>query len=114
MLKFGLCSAASILAVTAMAFAAPTASAFPTGSSLPSGSAGSGDGRDEVIIDGTVLLSDLDSCWASGFPRDIRFENRSRRTFLVYGSKDCTGEPTATVAPGGTATYYGWSAVAAG
>ncbi|WP_330180246.1 hypothetical protein OHB26_28020 [Nocardia sp. NBC_01503] len=64
-------------------------------------------------MDGQLELSDLDSCWASGFARDIRFENRSSRNFLVYGSSDCSGEPTATVAPGASATYFGWSAMAA-
>ncbi|MEV0028522.1 hypothetical protein [Nocardia sp. NPDC050793] len=66
-----------------------------------------------VIIDNQLELSDLDSCWASGFPRDIHFQNRSTRNFLVFATKDCTGEPTATVAPGASVTYYGWSAVAA-
>lgn len=106
-MKFGMCSVAGALVVAAVSVAAPGASA------LPSGSAGAGDGREVVIIDGQLELSDLDSCWASGFARDIRFENRSTRNFLVFASKDCTGEPTATVAPGASATYYGWSAVAA-
>ncbi|WP_227978914.1 hypothetical protein [Nocardia spumae] len=91
-----------------MAVAAPAVAAFPTGS------AGGGDGRQVVIVDNTLELSDLDSCWASGFPRDIHFENRSTRNFLVYASKDCTGEPAATVAPGTSATFNGWSARAAG
>ncbi len=99
-------SAIGVLTVAAVA-AAPTVSAIPTGSG------GSGDGREVVIIDNTLELSNLDSCWASGFPRDIRFENRSTRHFLVFASNDCTGEPTATVAPGGFATHYGWSATAA-
>lgn len=102
-----MCSVACALAIAAMSVAAPTVSALPTGS------AGSGDDREVVIIEGTLELSNLDSCWASGFPHDIRFENRSKRNFLVYASNDCTGEPTATVAPGGFATHYGWSAVAA-
>lgn len=102
-----MCSVAGALVLAAVSVAAPTVSAFPTGS------AGAGDGREVVIIDGQLELSNLDSCWASGFARDIRFENRSTRNFLVYASNDCTGEPTATVAPGATATYYGWSAVAA-
>ncbi|MEV0341958.1 hypothetical protein AB0H49_23325 [Nocardia sp. NPDC050713] len=59
------------------------------------------------------LLSNLDECWASGFPRDIHFHNRSARNFLVFSSNDCTGEPIATVAPGAVATFYGWSAKAA-
>ena len=95
------------LTVAAVSVAAPTVSAIPTGS------AGGGDGREVVIIDGTLELSNLDECWASGFPRDIRFENRSTRNFLVYASEDCTGEPTATVAAGGSATHFGWSAIAA-
>ncbi|WP_228001356.1 hypothetical protein [Nocardia australiensis] len=106
-MKFGMLSVAGALVVAAVSVAAPTVSALPTGS------AAAGDGREVVIIDGTLELSDLDSCWASGFPRDIRFENRSQRNFLVYASNDCTGEPTATVAPGGSETHYGWSAVAA-
>lgn len=64
------------------------------------------------MIDGKLEVSDLDSCWASGFPRDIRFENRSKRNFVVYASNDCSGEPAAVVAPGTSATHYGWSAVA--
>lgn len=107
-MKTGICSVAGALVVAAVSVAAPAASAFP----IP-GSAGGGDSREVVIIDGQLELSDLDSCWASGFPRDIRFENRSKRNTLVYASKDCSGEPTATVAAGGSATYYGWSAVAA-
>ncbi len=66
-----------------------------------------------VIVDNTLELSNLDSCWASGFPRDIRFDNRSTRSFFVYASNNCTGEPTSVVAPGTSATYYGWSASAA-
>ncbi|WP_040809550.1 hypothetical protein [Nocardia concava] len=100
-------SVVSSLAVAAVAFSAPIASALPTGSF------GTGDGRQVVIVDNTLELSDLDSCWASGFPRDIRFENRSARNFLVFASKDCSGDPVATVAAGTSATYYGWSAVAA-
>ncbi|WP_194852803.1 hypothetical protein [Nocardia sp. SYP-A9097] len=100
-------SVAGALAVAAVSVVAPVASAFP------SGSAGGGDGREVVIVDGTLELSNLDSCWASGFARDIRFENRSTRNFLVYGTSDCSGEPTATVAPGATTTYFGWSAMAA-
>ncbi|MFE9321563.1 hypothetical protein ACIHDR_02010 [Nocardia sp. NPDC052278] len=106
-MKFGMLSTIGALTLAAVSVAAPSASAFPTGS------AGNGDGREVVIIDGTLELSNLDSCWASGFARDIRFENRSTRNFLVYASKDCTGDPTATVTPGGSATYYGWSAMAA-
>ncbi|MET8774316.1 hypothetical protein ABZV58_04730 [Nocardia sp. NPDC004654] len=87
--------------------AAPTAAAFPTGSF------GGGDGRQVVIIDNKLELSNLDECWASGFPRDIYFHNRSARNFLVFSSNDCTGEPIATVAPGAVATFYGWSAKAA-
>lgn len=98
-------SVLGVLAAAALSAVAPAASAFPTGSA--------GDGREVVIIDGTLELSDLDSCWASGFPRDIRFENRSNRGFLVYASADCAGEPTATVAPHSSATHYGWSARAA-
>ncbi|RDI49405.1 hypothetical protein DFR68_107533 [Nocardia mexicana] len=107
-MKLGMWSVVGALAVTAISVAAPVVAA------APSGSAGFGDGREVVIIDDTLELSDLDSCWASGFPRDIRIENRSKRDFLVYGSKDCTGEPVASVAPGTTATHNGWSGVAAG
>ncbi|MEV6135048.1 hypothetical protein AB0L63_03050 [Nocardia sp. NPDC051990] len=106
-MKLGMLSFIGALTAAVVSVAAPTVSAIPTGS------AGGGDGRAVVIIDGTLELSDLDSCWASGFARDIRFQNRSTRNFLVYASADCTGEPTATVAPGGSATYYGWSATAA-
>lgn len=95
------------MTVAAVSVAAPAVSALPTGSF------GGGDGREVVIIDGTLELSDLNACWASGFARDIRFENRGKRDFLVYASKDCTGEPTATVAPGASATFFGWSATAA-
>ncbi|QLY32619.1 hypothetical protein [Nocardia huaxiensis] len=100
-------TAAGLLALTALAAAAPAASALPTGSF------GSGERREVVIIDGTLEISDLDNCWASGFPRDIRFENQSSRTYLVFDNKDCSGDPVASVAGGTTATHYGWSAVAA-
>ncbi|MFF2554075.1 hypothetical protein ACFVUS_23960 [Nocardia sp. NPDC058058] len=106
-MTFVLRSAASALAIAAVSIAAPTASALPTGSF------GAGDGRQVVIVDGTLELSDLNSCWASGFPRDIRFENRSSRNLLVFGSKDCTGEPIATVPANTSGTYYGWSAIGA-
>lgn len=99
-------SIAGVLAVAAVTAVAPAAAAFPTGS------AGFGDGRDVVIIDNTLELSDLDACWASGFQRDIRFENRSSRDFRVYNTPDCTGVPVATVPAGHTATHYGWSASA--
>lgn len=106
-MTFVLRSAASALTIAAISFAAPMASALPTGSF------GAGDGRQVVIVDNTMELSDLNSCWASGFPRDIHFDNRSSRNLLVFGTKDCTGDPIATV-PGGTSgTYWGWSAVGA-
>lgn len=89
-----------------MAVAAPAASAFPTGSS------GIEDGREVVIIDNTLELSEPDSCWASGFARDIRIDNRSSRNFLVYATGDCTGAPVAVVAPHTFAQHYGWSAKA--
>ncbi|MGW0181672.1 hypothetical protein [Nocardia sp. NPDC003345] len=94
--------------LTAAVITAPAAASFPTGS------AGLGDGREVVIVDNTLELSDLNACWASGFARDIHFENRSKRDFLVYGSNDCSGTPTAVVAPGTSATFFGWSARAAG
>ncbi|MFC7423331.1 hypothetical protein ACFYUD_15875 [Nocardia tengchongensis] len=106
-MTFVMRSAISSLAIAVVSLGAPVASALPTGSF------GAGDGRQVVIVDGTLELSDLDSCWASGFPRDIRFENRSSRDFLVFASKDCSGDPVATVAAGTSASYYGWSAVAA-
>lgn len=87
--------------------AAPAAQAFPTGS------AGLEDGREVVIIDNALELSNLDSCWAGGFARDIHIENRSSRNFLVYASNDCTGAPVATVAPRTSVRHYGWSAKAA-
>ncbi|WP_459547432.1 hypothetical protein [Nocardia sp. X0981] len=96
--------------IAALAVAAPAASALPTGSSLP---AFPGDGREVVILDNTLELSDLDSCWASGFPRDIRVENRSSRAFLLYASSDCTGEPVASVAPKTVSQHHGWSGRAA-
>ncbi|MFI6869468.1 hypothetical protein [Nocardia sp. NPDC050406] len=105
-MTFGKPSLASALALAALAVAAPSATAFPTGSF------GNGDGREVVIIDGKAELSDLDRCWASGFPRDITFDNRSKRDFLVFATSDCTGEPTAVVPPGTYQTHYGWSAVA--
>ncbi len=98
---------ASTLAVAAVSVAAPAASAIPTGS------AGPGDGREVVIVDNTLELSDLNACWAGGFARDIHFENRSTRDFLVYATDDCSGVPSAVVAPGTSATFYGWSARAA-
>lgn len=98
---------ASTLALAAVSVAAPAASAFPTGS------AGLGGGREVVIVDNTLELSDLNACWASGFARDIHFENRSTRDFLVYATNDCSGAPSAVVAPGTSATFYGWSARAA-
>lgn len=98
---------ASTLALAAVSVAAPAASSFPTGS------AGLGDGREVVIVDNTLELSDLNACWASGFARDIHFENRSTRDFLVYATNDCSGAPSAVVAPGTSATFYGWSARAA-
>lgn len=107
LVKSGKLSLLSTLVIAAASVAAPVASAFPTGS------AGIGDGREVVIIDNTLELSDLDSCWASGFARDIRIENRSSRNFLVYASHDCTGAPVATVAPHSSARHYGWSAKAA-
>ncbi|MFI6308615.1 hypothetical protein ACIBEK_00535 [Nocardia fusca] len=99
-------SIAAVLAVAAVTAVAPAAAAFP------SGSAGLGDGRQVVIVDNTLELTDLDACWASGFPRDIRFDNRSTRDFRVYSSPDCSGAPVATVTAGHTATHYGWSASA--
>ncbi|MFI5715569.1 hypothetical protein [Nocardia sp. NPDC051750] len=102
--KFAIVGAFVLAAVSA---AAPAASSFPTGS------AGIGDGREVVIVDNTLELSDLNACWASGFPRDIHFENRSTRDFLVYASGDCSGAPSAVVAPHTSATFYGWSARAA-
>ncbi len=66
-----------------------------------------------MIVDNELELSDLNACWASGFARDIHFENRSTRDFLVYANNDCTGAPSAVVAPGTSATFYGWSARAA-
>ncbi|WP_063131028.1 hypothetical protein [Nocardia fusca] len=99
-------SLAAVLAVAAVTAVAPAAAAFP------SGSAGLGDGREVVIVDNTLELTDLNACWASGFPRDIRFDNRSTRDFRVYNSPDCSGAPVATVPAGHTATHYGWSASA--
>ena len=106
-MKLGILSGIGALSLAAVTVTAPAVSAFPTGS------AGGGDGRQVVIVDNTLELSDLDACWASGFPRDIHFDNRSSRNFLVYATKDCTGEPTATVAAGTSATFNGWSATAA-
>ncbi|MGW1741134.1 hypothetical protein ACWCPQ_20255 [Nocardia sp. NPDC001965] len=97
---------AAVLAVAAATAMAPAAAALPTGS------AGFGGGRDVVIVDNNLELSDLDACWASGFARDIRFDNRSSRDFRVYNTPDCSGAPVATVPAGRTATHYGWSASA--
>ncbi|MGW0002330.1 hypothetical protein [Nocardia grenadensis] len=105
-MKFEKFSLTAILAVAAVTATAPAAAAFPTGS------AGLGDGREVVIVDNNLELSDLDSCWASGFQREIRFDNRSTRDFHVYNSPDCSGAPVATVPAGHTATHYGWSASA--
>lgn len=99
-------SLAATLAVAAVTVVAPAAAAFPTGS------AGFGENRDVVIVDNNLELSDLDACWASGFARDIRFDNRSTRDFRVYDTPDCSGAPVATVPAGRTATHYGWSASA--
>ncbi|NEW52649.1 hypothetical protein GV792_21690 [Nocardia cyriacigeorgica] len=99
------------LTIIAASVAAPAASAFPAG--LPTGSFGGGDGREVVMIDGTMELSNLDQCWASGFPREIEVENRSSRNFLLFASNDCTGAPVANVAPHSRLTHHGWSAKAA-
>lgn len=105
-MKNGRYSLAAVLAVAATAAVAPAAAAFPTGS------AGFGDGREVVIIDNTLELSDLDACWASGFQRDIRFDNRSTREFRVYNTPDCSGTPVATVPAHHIQNHFGWSASA--
>ncbi len=97
------------LAIVAASVVAPAASAFPTGSF----GGGGGDGREVVILDGTLELSNLDQCWASGFPRQIEVDNRSSRAFLLFASDNCTGAPVATVAPHSRLTHHGWSAKAA-
>ncbi|MGW5385579.1 hypothetical protein [Nocardia sp. NPDC003963] len=106
-MKLGKSAFAGAFVLAALTVAAPTAA------SLPTGSAGFGDGREVVIVDNTLELSDLNACWASGFPRDIHFDNRSSRDFLVYASADCSGAPAAVVAPRTSATFHGWSARAA-
>ncbi|WP_327151068.1 hypothetical protein [Nocardia sp. NBC_01329] len=101
------------IAITGALALAIASAVAPTASSFPTGSAGTGDGREIVIIDNNLEISDLNNCWASGFPRDIRFDNRSSRDFLVYPSADCSGAPSAVVAPHTIATFHGWSARAA-
>ncbi|WP_225730613.1 MULTISPECIES: hypothetical protein [unclassified Nocardia] len=104
-------------AATAIAVAAPAASAVPTDSSgfLNLEVIIVGNPPEEVIVGGdTPARSHLDSCWATGFPRDIDFHNLGTRNVLVYASKDCTGAPSAVVPWGTSGTYYGWSAKAAG
>ncbi|WP_280482343.1 hypothetical protein [Nocardia cyriacigeorgica] len=107
-MKIGMLSCIGALTVAAVSVVAPSASAFPTGSF-----GGGGDGRQVVMIDGTMELSNLDQCWASGFPREIEVENRSDRPFLLFASDNCTGAPVATVAPHSRLTHHGWSGKAA-
>ncbi|RJO70780.1 hypothetical protein D5S18_26650 [Nocardia panacis] len=78
---------------------------------LPTGSSGTGDGRDIVIIDNTLEISQMSECWSSGFAREIQFQNRSKRPYLVYSGNHCTGDLVATIAPGTSATYFAWSAI---
>ncbi|MFE3441906.1 hypothetical protein ACFXNW_02625 [Nocardia sp. NPDC059180] len=106
-MKLGKLTCAGILATSALFVAAPLASASPTGSS------GYGGVREVVVIDGIQEVGELYKCWASVYSRDIEFDNQSSRDYLVYASHDCLGDPIATVAPGTTATHYGWSARAA-
>lgn len=103
--KLGMLSCTSALVLAAAAVVAPAASAIPTGSF--------GDGRQVVIIDGVLEISNLDECWASGFPRDIDVDNRSSRGYLVFASDDCSGAPVATVPARSRETHHGWSARAA-
>ncbi|MGW6426950.1 hypothetical protein ACWF82_30125 [Nocardia sp. NPDC055053] len=103
------------VAIAAAVVGAPSVAAFPL--PLPSGSSmplptGSSEGQ-WAIIDGTGMIENLDRCWASGFPREVTYENRSDRTLLVFSTPDCTGTPVATVAPRSIANYYSWSMVAA-
>ncbi len=104
--KYGKLAIASTLAVTAMSVAAPVVSAIPTGS------AGFGSGREVVIIDNKAEISNLDSCWASGFPRDITIDNRSSRPYLLFDNNNCGGRPIAVVPPHSIERHYGWSGVA--
>jgi len=103
--KLGMSSVIGALAFAAVFVAAPTASALPTGS------AGSEELRigDAGYVEGNA---GLDKCIWFSYPYDLRISNGTQRQVYVYSSTDCTGDPTATVPPGGGGTFFGGSVLA--
>lgn len=94
-----------VLTVAAMSAATPIASAFPTGSA----------GQEQLRIGPSGYVegdAGLDRCIRFGFPYDLKIQNSTQRQVYVYASTDCTGDPTAVVAPFGGGTFFGGSVLA--